>query len=113
MNTIALIAGFDINNLMITIMEKLTQAEIDAALKNLNGWSYSNNAIAIDFVFTNHSEAFAFLARVALLAEKKNHHPNWSGVFNKVNIKLTTHDIGGVTDKDIDFAKSIMLILNS
>ena len=88
-------------------MEQLTQEEIDLSLKSLNGWNYSDNAIEKKFVFVDHSEAFAFLSRIALLAEKKDHHPNWSGVYNKVTIKLTTHDIGGVSNKDIDFANEV------
>ncbi len=88
-------------------MKKLTNEKIKTALKTMKGWSYSDNAIEKKFVFKDFSEAFSFLTRIALHSEKANHHADWSGVYNKVNIKLSTHDAGGVSQKDIDFAKEI------
>jgi 4a-hydroxytetrahydrobiopterin dehydratase len=88
-------------------MKKLTTEEINSALQTLNGWSYNDNTIGKNFVFKDFNQAFAFLTRIALYSEKVNHHADWSGVYNRVNIKLSTHDAGGVSQKDIDFAKEI------
>lgn len=93
-------------------MEILSLDEVDYNLKSLGGWAYTNNAIAKTFIFKNHSLAFGFMSRVALLAEKNNHHPYWSGVDNKINIKLSTHEVNGVTKNDIDFAIEIETFAN-
>ncbi|MEP7263928.1 MAG: 4a-hydroxytetrahydrobiopterin dehydratase [Bacteroidota bacterium] len=71
-------------------------------------WKEENNKLNRDFAFKNFSEAFAFMTRVALIAEKMNHHPEWSNVYNKVSIHLNTHDAGDiVTDKDRKLAAAI------
>ncbi|MBK8583145.1 MAG: 4a-hydroxytetrahydrobiopterin dehydratase [Flavobacteriales bacterium] len=71
-------------------------------------WTEENNKLQRSFQFKNFSEAFAFMARVALAAEKMNHHPDWSNIYNKVDIKLYTHDAGNtVTEKDRKLAKVI------
>ena len=71
-------------------------------------WNEQDNQLTRDFEFTDFSEAFAFMTRVALAAEKMDHHPWWSNVYNKVTIKLSTHDAGDtVTDKDRKLAKAI------
>jgi 4a-hydroxytetrahydrobiopterin dehydratase len=71
-------------------------------------WKEEDNSLKRSFEFTDFSEAWAFMNRVALLAEKQNHHPNWSNVYNRVDIELNTHDAGGVvTDKDRKLAKAI------
>jgi 4a-hydroxytetrahydrobiopterin dehydratase len=71
-------------------------------------WNEENNSLKRTFTFKDFSEAFAFMTRVALLAEKHNHHPNWSNVWNKVEITLNTHDAGDiVTEKDRKLAKEI------
>lgn len=71
-------------------------------------WKEENNELFQNFTFKNFSEAFAFMTRVALLAEQHNHHPRWSNVWNKVAIHLNTHDAGDiVTDKDRQLAKAI------
>ena len=89
--------------------EVLTEAERDAALTGLPGWSYDagRNGIAKSFKFTDFGEAFAFMTRVALAAEKADHHPDWSNVWNRVDILLSTHSAGGVTAKDIALAGTI------
>lgn len=77
-------------------------------------WKQINNELIKDFEFKDFSEAFAFMTRVAFLAEQQNHHPWWSNVYNKVTIKLTTHDEGNkVTDKDWQLAKTIDRLTNS
>ena len=75
-------------------------------------WKEENNSLNRIFEFKNFSEAFAFMTRVAMLAEQHNHHPNWSNVWNKVNIQLTTHDKGNVvTEKDRNLAAAIDSII--
>ncbi len=74
-------------------------------------WKLENNQLCKEFTFINFQEAFAFMTHVALIAEKMNHHPNWSNVYNKVSIKLTTHDEGNqVSEKDWELAREIDLI---
>jgi 4a-hydroxytetrahydrobiopterin dehydratase len=89
--------------------EKLDPAQREAALMKLNGWIYDpgTDAISHDFKFKSFSEAFSFMTRVALAAEKMGHHPEWSNTYNKVRITLTTHDAGGLTEKDMELAGKI------
>ena len=90
-------------------MKKLTTSERAVALKKLGHWKSvaGRDAITRKFEFTNFSEAFAFMTRAALLAEKMDHHPEWFNVYNKVEVTLSTHDAGGVTQKDIDLATAM------
>lgn len=75
-------------------------------------WSEENNKLVAEFQFADFSEAFAFMTRVALLAEKQNHHPWWSNVYNKVRIELNTHDAGNiVTERDHKLARAITQLL--
>lgn len=78
-----------------------------AAIAQLSGWSAvtGRDAIAKTYKFADFNAAFGFMARVALVAEKMDHHPEWSNVYNRVEVVLTTHDAGGVTQKDIDLAR--------
>ena len=96
-------------------MAVLTDSEIDMALAGLGGWTFdvARNAILRSFRFTDFSEAFAFMTRVALEAEKADHHPEWANVWNKVDILLSTHSDGGVTQKDIALARKIDAIAGS
>ncbi|MBL8544127.1 MAG: 4a-hydroxytetrahydrobiopterin dehydratase [Hyphomonadaceae bacterium] len=77
-----------------------------AALARLDGWraAEGRDAIVKEFRFKDFNAAFAFMTRVALHAEKHDHHPEWSNVYNRVDVTLTTHDAGGVTDKDVELA---------
>jgi 4a-hydroxytetrahydrobiopterin dehydratase len=88
---------------------KLSAEQRQAALAALPGWAYdeAQNAIARDFRFRDFSTAFSFMTRVALAAEKADHHPDWSNSWNRVAISLTTHSAGGVTQRDLDLAGSI------
>lgn len=88
---------------------QLTDAERDAALAVLPNWILRADGLAIEraFRFADFSEAFAFMTRVALLAEKADHHPEWSNVYNRVHITLTTHDAGGLSARDVAMAKAI------
>src|SRR3982750_4588614 len=88
---------------------KLDAERRDAALEQLPLWTYDTEADSIrrDFKFKDFSEAFGFMTRVALLAQAADHHPEWSNVYNKVGIRLSTHDSGGVTAKDVALAEAI------
>jgi 4a-hydroxytetrahydrobiopterin dehydratase len=88
---------------------QLTQAERDAALKDLPGWSLREDGLAItrEVRFADFNEAFAFMTRVALHAEKADHHPEWLNVYNRVDIALSTHDAGGLSARDVAMAKFI------
>lgn len=96
----------------MTISE-LTEAERSAALFEMSEWRLARKgkAIARDITFADFSEAFAFMTRVALLAEKSDHHPEWFNVYNRVEITLTTHDAGGLSIRDIAMAKAIDALL--
>lgn len=90
-------------------MKKLDAKSRAAALKKLKGWKdvKGRDAIAKKFQFENFNEAFGFMTRVALLADKMDHHPEWFNVYNKVDVTLSTHDAGGVTQNDIEMAKAM------
>ena len=92
---------------------QLTEDEREWALSGLPEWSLRDDKLAIGrrFKFADFSEAFAFMARVALIAEKRDHHPEWSNVYNWVEITLTTHDAGGLSQRDIDMASAIDKLL--
>jgi len=93
-------------------MEIISEQELPNLLKIKNlQWEITNRSIQKEFVFKNFIEAFGFMSRVAILAEKQNHHPEWSNVYNKVNITLTTHDAGGVTEKDLKLASAIEVLI--
>jgi len=87
----------------------LTESEREDALADLPGWSFdqARNGIAKGFKFADFGEAFAFMSRVALAAEQADHHPDWSNVWNRVDILLSTHSEGGVTAKDVALARQI------
>ena len=86
-------------------MKKLVGNQLDAMLRKVPLWSHSGNQrINRSLNFQDFNAAWGFMNRVALYAEAKNHHPEWSNVFNKVDISLTTHDIGGLSEKDFDLA---------
>ena len=87
----------------------LTDAERSTALETVPDWQYDAAARAITraLEFAGFVEAFGFMAKVALLAEKAGHHPDWSNVYNRVTITLSTHDAGGLTEKDIALARRI------
>lgn len=86
--------------------KKLDSNEIGAALSKLQGWNLSSNRHAIEktFTFKDFNAAFGFMTRAALVAEKMDHHPEWSNVYRTVNVVLTTHDRDGVTQLDIELA---------
>lgn len=87
--------------------ERLTGADRASALAELSGWSEvaGRDAIARTFTFADFSEAFGFMTRVALAAEKADHHPEWRNVYKTVEVVLSTHDAGGLTKRDVALAK--------
>ena len=88
---------------------QLTEAERAEALAALSEWTLRADGRAIErtFKFRDFSQAWAFMARVALIAEKHDHHPEWSNVWNRVHVTLSTHDAGGVTERDIKLAEAM------
>lgn len=84
-----------------------TEEEVKSRLAFMDGWEFEKNGIKKSFEFRDFFHAFSFMTRVAMEAEKQNHHPEWSNVYNKVNVRLSTHDAGGVTDKDFKLAERI------
>ncbi|HQT60521.1 MAG TPA: 4a-hydroxytetrahydrobiopterin dehydratase [Acidiphilium sp.] len=91
------------------MIPRLTDAERAALVDLLPEWTLAKERDAIErrFTFANFSEAFAFMTRVALLAEAHDHHPEWSNVYNRVTILLSTHDAGGLSARDIRLAEAI------
>ena len=89
--------------------EKLTDNARKTALAKLTGWSEAKNrdAITRTFTFRDFNEAFGFMTRAALVAEKLDHHPEWFNVYDKVEVTLATHDAGGVTERDIELATAM------
>ena len=91
------------------MVERLTGEERTEALASLSGWrpAEDRDAIVRDFRFVDFVAAWGFMTRVALLAEKADHHPEWSNVYDRVTIVLTTHDCDGLSRRDIDLARAI------
>ena len=89
------------------MMKKATAAEIEAALKQLDAWELDDDAIARSFEFKDFTQAWAFMGKVAEAANELDHHPEWTNVYNKVLIRLSTHDAGGLTERDFKLATKI------
>jgi len=97
------------------MLTKLNMQEREEALAALPGWEWDvkRDAISRSFRFEDFAQAFAFMTAVALAAEKADHHPEWSNVWNRVDILLTTHDAGGLTRRDIALAQRIDAVLSA
>ena len=89
---------------MVSLIE---QNQLDCFKDRNPSWMVDKKALSKEFKFNNFIEAFGFISKVALLSEKMDHHPNWQNTYNKVIIELTTHDLGGITSKDIKLAGDI------
>ncbi|MFP4004495.1 MAG: 4a-hydroxytetrahydrobiopterin dehydratase [Alphaproteobacteria bacterium] len=91
------------------MVEKLTQAERDEHLSGLSGWQPApdRDAIQKTFKFRDFAQAFGFMTHAALVAEKMDHHPEWFNVYNKVEVTLTTHDVDGLSMRDIELARAM------
>ena len=92
-------------------MEKMIKTQIVAALEQLPGWPYDQGSITKTFTFKNFREAFSAMTRIAFECEGMDHHPDWRNVYNTLEVALSTHDAGGVTQKDFDLAQRIEKIL--
>ncbi len=95
-------------------LARLNDADRANALASLSGWTWDGvrSGMARSFLFEDFAEAFAFMTRVAMEAEKANHHPEWSNVWNKVEIFLTSHEAGGLTANDVELARKISAIVD-
>jgi len=87
--------------------QKLSDTEIQSKLSKLPRWIHRDDTISATFEFENFIEAFSFMTKIALQAEKMDHHPEWSNMYNKVTINLNTHSAKGITDIDFELAKFI------
>jgi len=88
-------------------MNKYSTEQINAGLKNISGWQYNNGALEKFFLFKNFKETISAMVKIGFEAEAMNHHPEWMNVYNKLIIRLRTHDADGITDKDFMLAKKI------
>ncbi|MBP6182329.1 4a-hydroxytetrahydrobiopterin dehydratase [Flavobacterium sp.] len=88
-------------------MKTYSAETIQSELKVLKDWQFANNGIEKKFKFLDFTQALGFIVQVGVMAEKRNHHPELFNIYNKVTIRLTTHDANGVTDKDVELAKAI------
>lgn len=95
------------------MVDRLSEEQRKEALGTLSDWDYDadRDAITLNLEFDDFNEAFGFMTRVALLADKMDHHPEWSNVYNKLEILLTTHDAGGLSERDVKMAKAIDAML--
>ena len=91
--------------------EKLTDVEINTRLSTLPNWSLVDGKLFREIAFPNFQDAFAFMTKAAMVSEKMNHHPDWYNVYNRVKIHLSTHDCGGLSDKDFRWAQTINTFL--
>jgi 4a-hydroxytetrahydrobiopterin dehydratase len=94
-------------------MKKMNEIEIQKQLEKLEGWEYIDGALETTIEFKNFKEAFSIMTRIAFECEAQNHHPDWNNVYNTLNIRLNTHDAGGVTKNDFRLAESIEAIIES
>lgn len=92
---------------------KLDDATIEKKLLHFPEWEYYDNALHVELEFDNFKDCFSAMSRIAFECEALNHHPDWSNVYNVLNISLSTHDAGGVTQKDFDLAKAIEAIVEA
>jgi 4a-hydroxytetrahydrobiopterin dehydratase len=88
-------------------IRKLSDAEVSQRLAQLPDWKLEDGKLRREFVFVDFVAAFGFMTRVALHAEKADHHPEWLNVYNKLQIALTTHDVGGLSERDFQLARQI------
>lgn len=92
-------------------MERLSDDQISGRLNQLQGWSLKDGKLHRTFRFEDFNGAFGFMTRAALVVEQMNHHPEWSNVYNRVTIDLTTHDVGGISERDFDLATRLNHLL--
>lgn len=95
----------------MTTPERLKDEDIEQWISTNSSWQWQSNALHRDISFIDFNEAWGFMSRVALLAEQQQHHPEWSNVYNRVSIRLTTHDADGITHRDLGMADAINALL--
>ena len=110
-DTLARLAAIQPLSATLAMATPLTAAEVQALTQRLPHWSLRDGKLHRELRFADFSEAFAFMTRVALAAEQLNHHPEWSNVWNRVSIALTTHDTGGLSNLDLELAARIDALL--
>lgn len=86
---------------------RLPENEVRSALEDLPGWSIANGKLHREYGFRDFTYAFGFMAAAATVIEKRNHHPEWSNVYGRVTVDLTTHDAGGITALDVELARAL------
>ncbi|HEX7832879.1 MAG TPA: 4a-hydroxytetrahydrobiopterin dehydratase [Thermoanaerobaculia bacterium] len=91
-------------------VKRLDEAEIAKKLTSLSDWHVIDGALHREFKFRDFVEAFSFMTAAAFIAERMGHHPDWTNVYNKVNVRLTTHDAGGISEKDFELAAELSAI---
>lgn len=89
------------------MVDKLSDEEIEKQLKELPGWSLQDDKLTREFHFPNFVDAFGFMTRAAMVAEKTDHHPEWFNVYNKVTVQLTTHECKGISERDFSLAATM------
>ena len=92
-------------------IKKMSTQEVEAGLKELPGWDLKDQKLHRELKFKNFVRAFGFMTQTAIIAEKMNHHPEWSNVYSRVSIDLTTHEAGGISHRDFELAQEMNLIL--
>jgi 4a-hydroxytetrahydrobiopterin dehydratase len=92
-------------------VEKMTSQQIEAGLKELSGWELKAEKLHRELKLKNFVQAWGFMTQIAILAERADHHPEWSNVYSRVTIDLTTHEAGGISRRDFDLAKDIDEVL--
>lgn len=92
-------------------MSHLTDAQVELQLQELKGWSKDGDAIVKTFVFNDFVEAISFMVQASFRAQELEHHPEWTNIYNEVHVRLTTHDLNGITSNDIRLAKRMEQIL--
>ena len=100
------------NEVFMSSVNVLSAGELKNALNQLEGWTKKEGKLHRQFQFNSFVEAFGFMSSVALVAESMGHHPEWFNVYNRVTIDLTTHDAGGITNKDVELAKKANELAN-
>ena len=91
---------------------KATDQQIEEFLEQVGSWTKENNKLHREYIFDNFVQAFGFMTKVALIAERTNHHPEWCNVYKKVVVDLTTHEAGGITERDFELAKKMNELAN-
>ncbi len=93
--------------------QKLSESEISDLLKQMPDWSMESGMLKRSFKFPDFKQAFGFMTRVARVADEMDHHPDWTNVYNRVEVRLSTHDAGGITLRDVELAKQMNTLVNA